>query len=54
MLGTGCAIPSKHRAPAAVYLDAFARGGVLLDVGEGSLGQLCTLGVSRLCQWVAC
>ena len=40
MLGTGCAVPSKHRAPAAIYLHAFSRGGVLLDAGEGSLGQL--------------
>ena len=43
MLGTGCAVPSRHRAPAAVYLHAFSRGGVLLDVGEGSLGQLAAL-----------
>jgi ribonuclease Z len=40
MLGTGCAVPSQHRAPAAIYLHAFSRGGVLLDAGEGSLGQL--------------
>jgi len=40
MLGTGCAVPSKHRAPAAIYLHAFSRGGVLLDAGVGSLGQL--------------
>ena len=43
MLGTGCAVPSKHRAPAAVYLHAFSRGGLLLDAGEGTLGQLCAL-----------
>ena len=40
MLGTGCAVPSKHRAPAAIYLHAFKRGGLLLDAGEGTLGQL--------------
>ena len=43
MLGTGCAVPSKHRAPAAIYLHAFARGGLLFDAGEGTLGQLHTL-----------
>ena len=43
MLGTGCAVPSKHRAPAAVYLHAYARGGILLDAGEGTLGQMCAL-----------
>ena len=43
MLGTGCAVPSKYRAPAAVYLHLFAKGGMLLDAGEGSLGQLHTL-----------
>jgi ribonuclease Z len=48
-LGTGCAVPSKHRAPAAIYLHAPSapgappRGGVLLDVGEGTLGQLVAL-----------
>ena len=43
MLGTGCAVPAKLRAPAAIYLHAYARGGILLDVGEGTLGQLCVL-----------
>lgn len=42
-LGTGCAVPSKHRAPAAIYLHAFDSGGVLLDAGEGSVGQLVRL-----------
>ena len=36
MLGTGCSVPSKHRAPAAIYLHAFERGGMLLDCGEGT------------------
>lgn len=40
MLGTGCAVPSKHRAPSAIYLHAYERGGVLLDCGEGTLGQM--------------
>ena len=43
MLGTGCAVPSKHRAPASIYLHCFAKGGLLLDCGEGTLSQLCAL-----------
>jgi hypothetical protein len=42
-LGTGCAVPSKHRAPAAIYLHMFESGGVMLDAGEGSVGQLVRL-----------
>lgn len=43
-LGTGCAIPSKFRNVSGIYLllhgiDAQC-GGLLLDCGEGSLGQL--------------
>ena len=62
MLGTGCAVPSKHRAPAAIYLDLFSRGGILLDCGEGTLGQLHRLlgaaGVARAlatlrCVWIS-
>ena len=62
MLGTGCAVPSKHRAPAAIYLHLFARGGLLLDCGEGTLGQLHRLfgaaGVARVlarlrCVWIS-
>ena len=39
-LGTGAAIPSKYRNVTGIYLDLFARGGMLIDCGEGSLGQL--------------
>lgn len=62
MLGTGCAVPSKHRAPAAIYLHLFERGGLLLDCGEGTLGQLHRLlganGVARAlaklrCIWIS-
>ena len=47
-LGTGCAVPSKYRAPASIHLHCFERGGVLIDAGEGCLGQLVRLfGASR-------
>jgi ribonuclease Z len=39
-LGTGSAIPSKYRNVSATHLDIPGVGGVLLDCGEGSLGQL--------------
>jgi len=39
-LGTGSAIPSKYRNVSATHLDIPGIGGVLLDCGEGSLGQL--------------
>lgn len=39
-LGTGAAIPSKYRNVTGIYLNFFGRGGMLLDCGEGSYGQL--------------
>lgn len=39
-LGTGAALPSKYRNVTGIYINCFARGGLLLDCGEGSLGQL--------------
>lgn len=39
-LGTGSAIPSKYRNVSATHLDIPGLGGILLDCGEGSLGQL--------------
>jgi ribonuclease Z len=39
-LGTGSAIPSKYRNVSATYLDIPGVGGILLDCGEGSMGQL--------------
>ncbi len=39
-LGTGASIPSKYRNVSGIYLDFFDRGGVMLDCGEGSHGQL--------------
>lgn len=39
-LGTGAAIPSKYRNVTATYLNLFERGGLLMDCGEGTYGQL--------------
>jgi ribonuclease Z len=39
-LGTGAAMPSKYRNVTSIYINRFARGGMLLDCGEGTLGQL--------------
>ena len=39
-LGTGSAMPSKHRNVASIHVDVPGMGGILLDAGEGSLGQL--------------
>lgn len=40
-LGTGSAIPSKHRNVSAIYLQCRADGsGMLMDAGEGTVGQL--------------
>ncbi|CAH2053559.1 unnamed protein product [Thlaspi arvense] len=40
LLGTGSSQPSKYRNVSAVYIDLFSKGSVLLDCGEGTLGQL--------------
>ncbi|KAK4685904.1 ribonuclease Z, partial [Tremellales sp. Uapishka_1] len=39
-LGTGSALPSKYRNVSSTHLDIPGLGGVLLDAGEGTLGQL--------------
>lgn len=39
-LGTGGAIPGKHRNVSAIHLSIPPRCGVLLDCGEGTYGQL--------------
>ena len=38
--GTGSAIPCKHRNVTGIYLGMNDGSGMLLDVGEGTLGQL--------------
>lgn len=38
--GTGSAIPSKRRNVSGLMLDMFELGGVLLDCGEGTWGQM--------------
>ena len=38
--GTGSAIPCKHRNVTGMYLEMKNGNGMLLDVGEGTLGQL--------------
>lgn len=39
-LGTGSAIPSKYRNVSSTHLNIPGLGGILLDAGEGTLGQL--------------
>ena len=39
-LGTGAAIPSKYRNVSGILFRSAGAGGLLLDCGEGSLGQL--------------
>ena len=61
-LGTGAALPSKYRNVTSIYINRFAKGGLLLDCGEGTLGQLTRRfgpdGVKRVvcslaCVWVS-
>jgi hypothetical protein len=40
LLGTGAACPSKYRNVTSLYLDFYEKGGMLVDCGEGSWGQL--------------
>ncbi|KAL5056956.1 hypothetical protein RYX36_028560 [Vicia faba] len=40
LLGTGSSQPSKYRNVTSIYINLFSKGGLLLDCGEGSLGQL--------------
>lgn len=39
-LGTGSSQPSKYRNVSSIYINLFTQGGILLDCGEGTLGQL--------------
>ena len=39
-LGTGSALPSKYRNVSSTHLAIPGLGGILLDAGEGTLGQL--------------
>lgn len=39
-LGTAGAIPGKYRNVSGIYLHLFGRGGMILDCGEGTWGQL--------------
>ena len=38
--GTGSAVPCKHRNVSGIYLQMTNQNGILLDVGEGTVGQL--------------
>ena len=42
-LGTGSSMPAKYRNVSGLFLDQKTRGGLILDCGEGSFGQLCRL-----------
>lgn len=61
-LGTGSAIPSKYRNVSGVYLETSEEAGMMMDTGEGSLGQLyrcfgkdrCQAIIRRLkCIWIS-
>ncbi|RZC51311.1 hypothetical protein C5167_019734 [Papaver somniferum] len=40
LLGTGSSQPSKYRNVTSILINLFSKGGLLLDCGEGTLGQL--------------
>ncbi|KAJ8465332.1 hypothetical protein OPV22_027884 [Ensete ventricosum] len=40
LLGTGSSQPSKYRNVSSIFVNLFSRGSLLLDCGEGTLGQL--------------
>lgn len=40
LLGTGSSQPSKYRNVSSIFLNLFSKGTLLLDCGEGTLGQL--------------
>ncbi|KAJ0076391.1 hypothetical protein Patl1_34080 [Pistacia atlantica] len=40
LLGTGSSQPSKYRNVSSIYINLFSKGSLLLDCGEGTLGQL--------------
>lgn len=39
-LGTGSQQPSKYRNVSSIHINLFSKGALLLDCGEGTLGQL--------------
>eukprot|EP00887_Chlorella_sp_A99_P007427 scaffold2.g7427.t1 len=49
-LGTGSAEPSKYRGPSAIHLRLACGRGLLLDCGEGTLGQLVRMHGHRAAQ----
>lgn len=40
LLGTGSSQPSKYRNVTSIFINLFSKGSILLDCGEGTLGQL--------------
>ncbi|OIT27678.1 hypothetical protein A4A49_30936 [Nicotiana attenuata] len=40
LLGTGSSQPSKYRNVSSIFVNLFSKGSILLDCGEGTLGQL--------------
>ena len=40
VLGTSAACPSKYRNVTGIYVEVVGRGGMLVDCGEGTWGQL--------------
>lgn len=40
LLGTGSSQPSKYRNVSSIFINLFSKGSILLDCGDGSLGQL--------------
>ncbi|KAK4361919.1 hypothetical protein RND71_017160 [Anisodus tanguticus] len=40
LLGTGSSQPSKYRNVTSILINLFSKGSILLDCGEGTLGQL--------------
>ncbi|XP_044497252.1 tRNAse Z TRZ4, mitochondrial-like isoform X2 [Mangifera indica] len=40
LLGTGSCRPSKYRNFSSIYINLFSKGSLLLDCGDGTLGQL--------------
>jgi hypothetical protein len=49
VLGTGASRPSKYRNVTGIYLDFGGRGGMLVDCGEGTWGQLVRCARTRRC-----
>ncbi|XP_071712234.1 tRNase Z TRZ3, mitochondrial [Rutidosis leptorrhynchoides] len=40
LLGTGSSQPSKYRNVSSIFINLFSKGSIMLDCGEGTLGQL--------------